>query len=149
MLVPPPLLFLAVFILALQLNRLVPLALYHGSVPPILLAASLVLILAGVPLGPASIVRFLRAKTTLVPQGAARTLITDGAYRVSRNPMYVGIVLLYLGVALWMGAVWPLIALIIPCAIMNSVFIPFEEQRLRALFGDEFEQYCRRVRRWI
>jgi protein-S-isoprenylcysteine O-methyltransferase Ste14 len=92
---------------------------------------------------------FRRAGTPIRPTAQAVSLVTSGPFRLSRNPMYLGIVVMLLGIALFVGS-WPM--LIPPLGffvLMSLVFIPFEEQRLRQVFGEAYDSYARRVRRWI
>jgi len=92
---------------------------------------------------------FAFRRTTLNPAGQPAKLITSGAYRWSRNPIYVGLTLIYVGAALVLGQVWTLLLLAPPWTAMNWVVIPFEEARLRVAFGQPYVDYCRQVRRWI
>jgi steroid 5-alpha reductase family enzyme len=72
-----------------------------------------------------------------------------GIYRFTRNPMYLGLVILTLGIAVWVGA-WPMfIAPIAVFATANWVHIPFEEDKMRRQFGATYDGYVRRVRRWV
>ncbi len=93
---------------------------------------------------------FRRAGTELNPTSAAnQRLVTSGPFSFTRNPMYLGLVILSLGTALWVDT-WPL--LLAPAAIFaisNWVHIPFEEAKMRAQFGDAFDAYTQRVRRWL
>jgi uncharacterized protein (TIGR03382 family) len=92
---------------------------------------------------------FRRAGTPIRPTAQAVALVTSGPFRLSRNPMYLGIVVLLLGVALLVGS-WPmLIAPLGFLVLMSQVFIPFEEHKLRQVFGEAYDSYARRVRRWI
>jgi protein-S-isoprenylcysteine O-methyltransferase Ste14 len=78
-----------------------------------------------------------------------RVLIVDGPYRYTRNPMYLGLVLVTLGIAVWVGA-WPMfLAPIAVFATANWVHIPFEEAKMRRQFGAAFDEYVGRVRRWV
>lgn len=76
-------------------------------------------------------------------------LVLRGPYRVSRNPMYVSLVLLYVGTALMTSAWVALGLVVVPIAVMGWVVIPMEESQLRERFGDRYADYCRQVRRWI
>jgi len=92
---------------------------------------------------------FTRADTGLIPFRDTRALVTHGLYRYSRNPMYVAMALVLLGVAVTVGAS---LALLVPAAflvIIDRRFIRAEERQLEALFGDEYRAYCQRVRRWL
>lgn len=93
---------------------------------------------------------FRREGTEVNPTSATnRKLVTTGPFRLTRNPMYLGLTLAALGVAIWVGA-WPMFAA--PIAVFvttNWVHIPFEEAKMRNQFSDEFDAYARRVRRWL
>ena len=95
-------------------------------------------------------VLFRREGTEIDPTSSTnRKLITSGPYQFTRNPMYLGLVILTLGVALWVGA-WPMfIAPVAIFATANWVHIPFEEAKMRRQFGATYENYVERVRRWV
>ena len=95
-------------------------------------------------------VLFRREGTEIDPTSPTnRKLITSGPYQLTRNPMYLGLVILTLGVALWVGA-WPMfIAPVAIFATANWVHIPFEEAKMRRQFGATYENYVERVRRWV
>jgi protein-S-isoprenylcysteine O-methyltransferase Ste14 len=147
--VPPPLLFAAVFLAGLGLQRLLGLA---GPPQPLLRVgqvAGSALLGAGMLLALSCLSLFLRAGTTLVPHRRSAALVERGPYRISRNPMYVSLVLAYLGVALLLGAPGPLLLLPVPVWILQHWVIPNEERLLRAEFGESYADYGRRVRRWL
>lgn len=75
-------------------------------------------------------------------------LITEGPFRWSRNPIYVGHSLVHAGGAFLIGSLWPLLTLVPVVLYLNRV-IQREEARLRALFGEAYDRYCQRVRRWL
>ena len=78
-----------------------------------------------------------------------RKLITSGPYQFTRNPMYLGLLILTLGIAIWVGA-WPMLAAPIALfATANWIHIPFEEAKMRRQFGQVYDNYIARVRRWI
>jgi protein-S-isoprenylcysteine O-methyltransferase Ste14 len=87
--------------------------------------------------------------TTRVPGEASSTFVTWGPYRFTRNPMYVGLAVAYLGEACIQHQVTPAILLPLVIAYLNRIVIPVEEDRLRAVFGPEYERYTERVRRWL
>jgi protein-S-isoprenylcysteine O-methyltransferase Ste14 len=97
-----------------------------------------------------AIVLFHREGTEVNPTSPVnRTLVTVGPYQFTRNPMYLGLVILTLGIAVWVGA-WPM--LIAPFAVFataNWVHIPFEEAKMRRQFGATYDDYVERVRRWV
>ena len=147
--IPPPLLFVLTFFAGLGLQRFAPLTI-HSS--PVAAAAHLIgiwVVVFGVLLALSSVGMFLVARTTLIPFGAASNLITRGPYRFTRNPMYLSLTLAYLGAASLLVQPWSLLLLPLPVATVNMIVIPFEETRLREIFGDAFLQYCANVRRWF
>lgn len=92
---------------------------------------------------------FRQSGTPAHPTHRAAALVMSGPFRFSRNPMYLGIVMMLLGIALWLGS-WPMfIAPVSFFMFMSLVRIPYEEQALQALFGEAYASYRRRVRRWI
>ena len=97
-----------------------------------------------------AIVLFRREGTEVEPTSPTnRKLITSGPYGFTRNPMYLGLVILTLGIAFWVGA-WPMFgAPVALFATANWVHIPFEEAKMRRQFGAVYDTYVTRVRRWI
>jgi protein-S-isoprenylcysteine O-methyltransferase Ste14 len=95
-------------------------------------------------------VRFRREDTEISPISPTnRALIIDGPYRYTRNPMYLGLVLVTSGIAVWIGA-WPMfLAPVAVFATANWVHIPFEEAKMRRQFGGAYDEYLRQVRRWV
>ena len=92
---------------------------------------------------------FWSKQTTRVPGEVSKALVTWGPYQFTRNPMYVGLAIAYLGEACIQHQVIPVILLPLTIAYVNQVVIPVEEERLRAVFGPEYEHYTGRVRRWL
>lgn len=95
------------------------------------------------------VTQFLLAHTGLVPFSKATTLVTTGLYRFTRNPMYLGMVLMLLGAALVFGSLAALLPLPLFVIIIQRRFILGEERFLETTFGDEYRAYRQRVRRWI
>jgi protein-S-isoprenylcysteine O-methyltransferase Ste14 len=131
------------------------LALHHWLVPlnmpgqPVTTVAGVVLTVAGVAFSLSGVGAMIGHHTTVVPHHPVARLVTTGPYRLSRNPMYAGHVVAYLGVALWVGTWWPLIALPICVLATNRLVIAAEENYLTHKFGAEYLRYRSRVRRWI
>lgn len=92
---------------------------------------------------------FRRRHTTLNPFGASSALVQEGLYRYSRNPMYLGMLLVLTGVALWLGQALPWVMPPVFAAVVSRQNIRQEELALEAQFGDEYRRYRQRVRRWI
>jgi protein-S-isoprenylcysteine O-methyltransferase Ste14 len=147
--IPPPLLFATAFFIGVGLQHIIPLTIHSPSTAEAGNIVGVALLTFGLVLALSCVRMFLTARTTIIPHGTASKLLTAGPYRFTRNPMYVSLVLIYVGVAGILIQVWPLLVLPLPIAIVNSIVIPFEETRLRETFGDAFEQYCAGVRRWL
>ena len=92
---------------------------------------------------------FKAAETDLVPFKNVTTLVTTGVYRVTRNPMYLGMALVLFGTSMTVGAATGLLVAPIFMVIIEFRFIRPEEAMLRELFGEEFDAYCKLVRRWL
>ena len=144
---PPPLVFAAAFGVGVLVDRIVPLhpaARVAGAG-----LAGEVLLAAGVALGLCLAATFLFRRTTLNPFADPSVFVARGLYRVCRNPMYLSLVIAYLGGALMYGSPWPLVTLIAPVTLLARVVIPHEEARMAAAFGDSYRVYSARVRRWL
>jgi protein-S-isoprenylcysteine O-methyltransferase Ste14 len=111
--------------------------------------AGAVLFAVGAVIAGWGLVLFRKAKTTTVPGKLSGKLVTWGPYRFTRNPMYVGLVLAYLGEAGLLRQVWPVVLLPFTVAYLNWTVIPVEEAKLEEAFHDEFGQYRLRARRWF
>ncbi len=110
----------------------------------------LITIVAALALIFAAMAQFRRANTQLLPNSESNNaLVTSGLFAVTRNPMYLGMVLFCIGGALWMERALMLASPFLMFAIANWVFIPFEEAKMRRQFGEAFDAYTKRVRRWI
>lgn len=143
---PPPLYFGASFGLAMVLQRLLPLDLPDFSARPLL---AWLAIATGIAFAPMLAIFFLVRRTTLNPFASPHRLFEGGVYRLSRNPMYLGVIMIYLGGCLLAGTFWPLLLLIVPLGLLSQIVIPFEETSMRREFGSAYDDYCQRVRRWL
>jgi protein-S-isoprenylcysteine O-methyltransferase Ste14 len=92
---------------------------------------------------------FRQADTAICPTAETTTLVTSDIYAVTRNPMYLGMALMLLSAGLYTGALPFYVATVLFAAVINRHFIPYEEAKLRQKFGETFNEYSRRVRRWI
>lgn len=92
---------------------------------------------------------FKKIGTTVKPFEVSTTLVTSGVFRYSRNPMYLGMVMILTGVAFLLGALSPFIIIPIFAMAMDRVFIVSEENMLDQRFGGKWQQYKENVRRWI
>jgi protein-S-isoprenylcysteine O-methyltransferase Ste14 len=147
--VPPPLLFVLTFFAGVGLQHLLPFPAPSAEVAHVARIAGTGLLACGILLALSCITLFLLVRTTIIPHRTASKLVNRGPYRLTRNPMYVSLVLAFLGVAGILALLWPILLLPVPVALVHRMVIPFEEARLRDAFGDDFESYCARVRRWL
>ena len=118
-------------------------------IEPPLAYAGLVLVLFGIFMATVSANRFVKAETGLIPFDEASTLVTGGFYRFTRNPMYLGMLLMLSGVAFMLGNVSGLLPLILFVLVIRLNFIAGEERMLEAAFGQQYLDYKSTVRRWI
>jgi len=93
--------------------------------------------------------QFRRAKTNLVPFTESTTLVIKGLYRYTRNPMYLGMELLLIGLAVYTDTPYGWLVVIIFPIIIHNLFIMKEEQQMIETFGDDYLEYRGRVRRWV
>ena len=142
----PPVWLVIGLIAIFCLDQYYPLVRFTGQAA---MAVGSVLIVAGLLLLVLAGGLFKRAGTEMIPFRDVNTLITDGVYRHTRNPMYLGMALILLGTACTTGIVSGLLVTPVFMAIIEVRFIRPEEAMLRRLFGDDFDAYCARVRRWI
>lgn len=143
---PPPLAFIAALGLGFLLQQRFPVPLGTGLVSRLLGA---LLALASGALALWAFRTFHRARTTIRPDRPSATLVTDGPFRLTRNPMYLSLSLLQAGLALLAGALWPLLLLAPALLAIRYHVIAREERYLAARFGAPYEAYCRAVRRWF
>jgi protein-S-isoprenylcysteine O-methyltransferase Ste14 len=144
--IPPPLLFVVSFFAGVGLQRVVSLKI--GAAPAVRVLG-IGLLGCGVVLALYSLATFFVVRTTVVPFSAPSKLVIWGPYRFTRNPMYVALILAYLGVTAITSQILAIVFLPIPIVVLRSIVIPFEEERMRKGFGEAYQQYCSRVRRWL
>ena len=92
---------------------------------------------------------FLKNSTTLQPSEEPTSLVTSGPFRLSRNPIYLGMASVLLGVAVFMGTLVTLAFPVIFVTLIEFFIIPGEERKLENLFGEPYRQYKNNVRRWV
>jgi len=109
----------------------------------------LFLMLIGGGIAISSIVKFILEKTPIKPFEKSTQLVTGGFYKYSRNPMYLGLVLLLIGLNICLGTISPIFPIIIFVWILQTQFIRLEEKMLEETFGKEYLNYKNKIRRWI
>lgn len=143
---PPPLIYVAGFLAGVGLELAFPIA----NLPLALAVAAGVLGGAlWLALDGAAMLRFQKAKTSIVPVRPTTALVTSGPYRFTRNPMYLGMAVLYVALALAFGVIWALAFLPAVLLVVDRLVIAREERELEGLFGDPYRDYRRNVRRWL
>ncbi len=146
--VPVPWVFVLTYLVGIALETIRPTTMLRG-IAPVSMIAGAVLFAFGAVIAGWGLVIFRKARTTTVPGRPSAQLVTWGPYRFTRNPMYVGLTLAYLGEAGLLKQIWPVVLLPLAIAYLNWTVIPVEEARLKEVFRDEYEKYRSRVRRWI
>jgi protein-S-isoprenylcysteine O-methyltransferase Ste14 len=144
--IPPPVIYIAGFLVGVALELAFPI----GALPfALALIAGLVGGALWLAFDASAMVLFHRARTSMVPMRPTTALVTSGPYRLTRNPMYVGMAFLYGGLALALGMIWSLALLPAILFMVDRFVIAREERYLEAKFGDEYRDYKARVRRWL
>lgn len=92
---------------------------------------------------------FKNQGTAICPTAVNTYLVTTGIYRYTRNPMYLGVIIVLLGIAIYVGSIPFYLISVIYFIIINHVFCPYEEKKLVTTFGNDYLEYKNRVRRWL
>lgn len=142
----PPFLYAGALAAGAALDWLIPLPVLAAGAG---LVPGVALIVAALALAVWCFGLFRRAGTNVPTNRPATAVVTDGPYRFSRNPIYVALTALSIGIALWVNSWWMLGLLVPTLVIMNVGVIDREERYLTAKFGDEYLAFKQRVRRWL
>ena len=118
-------------------------------IPPPFNLSGIVLIFGGIIMTIMTNVALLKNRTSLQPFEAPNVLVTSGLFRLSRNPLYLGMAIAITGVAVTSGSLSPFIFPVIFVVIIDRVIIPFEENKLEMAFGEKYLNYKKKTRRWI
>ena len=144
--VHPPIVALMFIVIAYFLGRFVPLPF---AAPVILRYIGLAMTFVGFLLGFGAFIEFRKAHTTLDPHGSVKQLVTSGIYRFTRNPIYLGFLLMVIGLPLNSGLYWGIVLAPFYILMMNRLIIQHEESYLERKFGKAYTSYTSRVRRWL
>ncbi len=146
MIAPPPLIYVAVFAVGYFIQGRFPLAfpehMLRGICGWLLVGSALALAFGGM-------ISMKRAKTHIDVYKPSTAIVSGGPFRFTRNPLYLSLTLMYIGVAILKAMLWPLIVLPVALLIMQFGVIMREERYLASKFGDEYLNYKDRVRRWL
>ncbi len=146
---PPPLLFIAALGAGILLHQWFPLQILPSQWRFVGLLLGWLLVGCAAGLSGWAMTTFLRGRTSIRPDRPASKLVTWGPYRLSRNPMYIALSSLHLGVSILVNTSWPVLFLPMVWVFLYFSVIRREERYLAAAFGNEYESYCSRVRRWL
>ena len=146
--IPPPLIYAATFMIAVFLQKKIPV---DDSFFKLFVAkvAGIIFLLVSLPLLVTSLRQFIRSRNTLVTIMPAASLQTNGIYYRTRNPMYLGLAAVYLGLGFIIGNWWNFILFPLLLFIVQEYIIKREEKYLYRRFGQEYLNYKLSVRRWI
>jgi protein-S-isoprenylcysteine O-methyltransferase Ste14 len=146
---PVPWVFILAYLIGFVVQLYLPIPIRSPEIVRAVLIAGLILVVIGVAVAFSALGIFRKRSTTTIPFETPTSLVTSGPYRFTRNPMYVGLTLVYLGVAGTRAEIWPVIVLPVMLAYINFIVIPVEERHLQDAFGDAYANYGARVRRWL
>lgn len=142
----PPILLLACLIGMIALKKI-------GYATPVIAStfksAGFLIIAVGIALPVWSAQIFKRIETNIIPYKSPDKIVTEGPFKFSRNPMYLGMLLVLVGTAVRLGTAESLVFVVLFYSVANWWYIPFEEVKMKNVFGDQFTDYAERVRRWI
>ncbi len=146
--VPPPIQALVCGFLMWVIDKQLPGGQFESAIQ---LPMTILFAVSGIVLVVFSMLAFRRASTTVDPfhPEEASQLVVDGFFGYSRNPMYVSLLLVLMSWAIWLGSVYNVSVLILFVTYITFFQIKPEEEAMRSLFGETYEHYCSRVRRWI
>jgi protein-S-isoprenylcysteine O-methyltransferase Ste14 len=145
---PPPVIYVAAFLLSIFIQKKFPL-------PNSLLESNFAIILGilftttGLNLILPAVIKFYKTKNTLIPNKPANSLQTAGIYAITRNPMYLGLLILYMGIGCLKGNAWSLILIPLVIFLVTKFVIRNEEEYLGRAFGIDYIEYQNKVKRWI
>ena len=139
----PPVILLASIVLQIILLFSFPISVDLSSL------LGLILILSGISLVFVSFRFMKKMKTTFIPDGTPEVLISSGPFKFSRNPIYLGMLTILVGVAFLMSSLSAIIIAFVFGIIINFTWIAHEEKKLHELFSEDWENYSSKVRRWI
>ena len=141
----PPVIILIAILFQIALHKLLPVMFIFEKMYWI----GIVMGFLGFFISTGSILLFRINKTTMIPFQDSSFLITNGIYKCTRNPMYLGMLFVQFGIAIYFGSISPFIIPFLFIPIMNSRIIQHEEVMLEKQFGESYIIFKNSVRRWI
>lgn len=146
--IPPPLIYAAFFLLSFGIEKMVPIEKRWLHSTPVKMAGFILISICALVIFIA-IRKFVISKNTLITIKPAQSLQTTGIYAFSRNPMYMGLLLLYTGLSIIIGNWWNFILLPFLLLVVQEYVIKREEKYLGLRFGQQYFEYKAKVRRWL
>lgn len=143
---PAPIIFVAVLLVGVLLSLAFPVSFLPRVVT---LLVGIAFLLLPFVLGFAALRAMRCARTSVNPYRPTTVLLTEGPFRVSRNPMYLGMAIQYVGLALLFNSLWAMVLLPLALLVVHLTVIKREERYLELKFGEEYRAYKAKVRRWI
>jgi protein-S-isoprenylcysteine O-methyltransferase Ste14 len=143
---PAPVLYGAAFAIGVAAEFMLP------TVPlprTVALWFGVVIIALSIPIVVSAFKALVRARTAFDARKPTSTIVTDGAFQYSRNPTYLSLTLLHVGLALVLGSPWILVMVVPAIALTQWGVVLREERYLEAKFGEEYRRYKTKVRRWL
>jgi len=146
--IPPPLIYVMVFLAAIFIQKKISIddSIFHLQITKI---AGILFLIVSLFFLVTSLRQFFISKNTLIPIKPASSLQANGIYSITRNPMYVGLALVYLGISCFVGNWWNIILFPLLLLIVQEYIIKREEKYLVRRFGQEYVVYKTKVRRWL
>jgi protein-S-isoprenylcysteine O-methyltransferase Ste14 len=143
---PPPLIFGIPLAVALYENRSNPLGVMS---PRFAMITGGAIILLGLILLVAAFIQLRRARTTITPYRPTTAIVEGWPYSFTRNPIYLAMAVIYIGIAIFFNSLWPFLLLPLVMLVMQRGVIEREERYLEGKFGSDYADYRSRVRRWL
>jgi protein-S-isoprenylcysteine O-methyltransferase Ste14 len=147
--IKPPFLFLGALALGCLLSLIVPIGPGLGQANGLALMVGLTFVVIGFALAALSVRNFRLAGTSVVPGEPSTALVVAGPYHFTRNPIYIGFVLVYFGLAIMLTSMWVLLLLLPVLLILQRGVVEREEAYLERQFGEAYRKYKSRVPRWL
>lgn len=146
--IPPPLFYVVTFLLSILFQKFYFIDHFIFQSLPFEIAA-VILILISLTFSIPALRQFIKTKNTVITIKPANSLQVSGVYSISRNPMYLGLLLLYTGLVFLAGNWWTIIFMPVLIIAVTSLIILPEERYLQREFGDTYSLYKEKVRRWL
>ena len=137
------------FLVSIAMHFLVPFSLPQGIFRQALIPVGIVLILIGIRLIALARREFASFSQPTDPGQPTSRIVNTGVFAISRNPLYLGGVIVFLGLALALNMLWALVTLLLSIILCHYVLIVPEERYLAAKFGEEYKEYTASVHRWL